>query len=310
MRTRGSHGAGADPPLEGTFVATPRGCRERPVGGDRQEYAERHGDTEGIIEPVDMPTFDVAAPVATIQTALADQGAVVVRNAVGHEQLARIRDELIALMTDAPLGDNAFDGFKTRRVFDPLAHTRALDALVLHPVVHELVGRLMQWRYQFGMTILSEVLAGEVAQRLHRDATVYPLPSDFPEAMVNTVWAVDAFTTDNGATLVALRSHLDRETVEVVPAVMPAGSVLIYSGRLLHGAGPNHGTVSRLGFIVEHVARWLRPAECHPIACGAELAASLSAELQELLGFNQTSDFFGFIAGRSPAAWLADQSRT
>jgi hypothetical protein len=29
------------------------------------------------------------------------------------------------------------------------------------------------------------------------------------------------------------------------------------------------------------------------------------AALQELLGFNQASDFFGFIAGQSPRDWLA-----
>ena len=59
------------------------------------------------------------------------------------------------------------------------------------------------------------------------------------------------------------------------------------------------------GSIIEHVARWLRPAECHPLAVGAELAARLPLEMQELLGFNQTSEYFGFIAGASPADWLA-----
>ena len=68
--------------------------------------------------------------------------------------------------------------------------------------------------------------------------------------------------------------------------------------------GANVSDGSRLSFITEHVARWLRPAECHPVSVGPTLAASLPTELQELLGFNQTSEYFGFIAGRSPSEWL------
>jgi len=38
---------------------------------------------------------------------------------------------------------------------------------------------------------------------------------------------------------------------------------------------------------------------------GPAIAATLPAALQELLGFNQASDFFGFIAGQAPRNWLA-----
>jgi len=54
---------------------------------------------------------------------------------------------------------------------------------------------------------------------------------------------------------------------------MSPGSVLVYSGRLLHKAGPNSSAVPRLGLIVEHVVRWLRPADCHPLAVGSALAS-------------------------------------
>jgi ectoine hydroxylase-related dioxygenase (phytanoyl-CoA dioxygenase family) len=87
--------------------------------------------------------------------------------------------------------------------------------------------------------------------------------------------------------------------------MMSQGSVLVYSGGLLHKAGANSSSVPRLGLIVEHVVRWLRPGECHPLAVGPSLAATLPTALQELLGFNQTRDFFGFIAGQSPSKWLA-----
>lgn len=256
-------------------------------------------------ERLTLPRYPVDESAETILGALAEHGLVVVEGVLDRADLSSIRPEIDGLLASAALGDNAFDGYRTRRVFDPLRRTRALDDVVLNPVIHRTIGAALRWPYQFGMTILSQVTPGEVAQRPHRDANVYPLPREFPEIMVNTIWALDDFTEANGATMVAPGSHRDPERRQLTPAVMPAGAVLVYSGRLLHAAGANRSDRTRLGFIVEHVARWLRPAENHPVTVGADLAATLPQGLQELLGFNQTSEYFGFINGRPPSEWLA-----
>ena len=254
---------------------------------------------------VSISRFALDASPADLHEAFSRDGAFVLSEVLNGDHLAALQETLRPLITNAPLGTNSFDGFKTRRVFDPLARTRALDDLVLSPVVQRAVQDVLRGAYQFGMTVLSEVQPGEVAQKLHRDAGVYPLPAGFPEVMVNTIWALDAFTPANGATVIVAGSHRDPSARDQEPVVMSPGSVLVYSGRLLHKAGANSSSAPRLGLIVEHVVRWLRPGECHPLAVGPSLAATLPAALQELLGFNQTSDFFGFIAGRSPSEWLA-----
>lgn len=242
-----------------------------------------------------------------IAASLEEFGFVVVEHVLGEVELNELRQRLAPLLEAAALGDNEFDGFLTRRVFDPLAQTRCLDAVVTHPLVQDVVIRSLPWTYQFGMTILADVQPGQKAQRPHRDASVYPLPPSFPEVMTNTIWALDDFTATNGATLVAPGSHRD-ESAALTPVEMPAGSVVIYSGRLLHGAGANTSDRSRLGLIIEHVARWLRPGDCHPMTVGSRQAASLSTELQELLGFNQHGDYLGFIGGLPPATWLSRHS--
>jgi ectoine hydroxylase-related dioxygenase (phytanoyl-CoA dioxygenase family) len=254
---------------------------------------------------VGISSFAPDASPADLHEAFSRDGAFVLSGVIDRERLATLREALRPLITNAPLGTNSFDGFKTRRVFDPLARTRALDDLVLSPVVQRAIQDVLPAGYQLGMTVLSEVQPGEAAQKLHRDAAVYPLPADFPEVMVNTIWALDAFTPANGATVIVAGSHRDPSARDQEPAVMSPGSVLVYSGRLLHKAGPNSSAGPRLGLIAEHVVRWLRPADCHPLAVGPALAATLPAALQELLGFNQASDFFGFIAGQSPRDWLA-----
>ena len=254
---------------------------------------------------VSISSFGLDASPADLHEAFSRDGAFVLSEVLSANRLAALREAVRPLIRNAPLGTNSFDGFKTRRVFDPLARTRALDDLVLSPVVRRAVQDVLPGAHQFGMTVLSEVQPGEAAQKLHRDAGVYPLPADFPEVMVNTIWALDAFTPANGATVIVAGSHRDPSARDQEPVVMSPGSVLVYSGRLLHKAGANSSSAPRLGLIVEHVVRWLRPGECHPLAVGPSLAATLPAALQELLGFNQTSDFFGFIAGQSPREWLA-----
>jgi ectoine hydroxylase-related dioxygenase (phytanoyl-CoA dioxygenase family) len=239
-----------------------------------------------------------------MKAALEQDGVLVVQALLADTEVEALRKDAGELVSAAPLGDNRFDGFKTRRIFDPLARTRGLDGLVLHPVVQALVKAALAWPYQFGMTVLTEVQPGEVAQVPHRDGGVYPLPAEFPEVMVNTIWALDDFRADNGATMVVPGSHRDRELRGAQPAIMTAGSVLIYVGGLLHFAGANQAATPRLGLIIEHVARWLRPAECHQLSVGPALAANLPPDLQELLGFNQTNKYFGFIAGKAPQAWL------
>jgi hypothetical protein len=272
---------------------------EAAAGGVHLAGASWHHDR------VSISSFALDASSADLHEAFSRDGAFVLSNVLGREHLAALREAIQPLITNAPLGTNSFDGFKTRRVFDPLARTRVLDALVLNPVVQRAVHGALPSAYQLGMTVLSQVQPGEAAQKLHRDAGVYPLPADFPEVMVNTIWALDAFTPDNGATVIVAGSHRDPSARDQEPVVMNPGSVLVYSGKLLHKAGANSSSAPRTGLILEHVVRWLRPGECHPLAVGPSLAATLPTALQQLLGFNQTSDFFGFIAGQPPSDWLA-----
>ena len=65
---------------------------------------------------------------------------------------------------------------------------------------------------------------------------IYPLPANFGEVVLNTMWALDDFTEANGATrLVPGQPPLDRPHARASrrhrPAMMPAGSVIFYVGQ-------------------------------------------------------------------------------
>jgi ectoine hydroxylase-related dioxygenase (phytanoyl-CoA dioxygenase family) len=121
----------------------------------------------------------------------------------------------------------------------------------------------------------------------------------------NIMWALDDFTLDNGATVVHPGSNHWPDTAPpgdatTVQAVMPAGSILVWTGRTFHGGGANRTARERLGLITEYVAGWLRPHENIQAAISPELAREMPPRLQELIGYHLYPEFLGFVDGRHP----------
>ncbi|WP_426512664.1 phytanoyl-CoA dioxygenase family protein [Dactylosporangium sp. McL0621] len=235
-------------------------------------------------------------------------GFVVLPALLAGERLAAAVRHADDLLHGVGWSGNDFDGRKTRRVYSLLGSVGAFEAPLTHPAVHALVAERLGPVYQFGMLFLTAVDPGQGAQSLHFDAGVYPLPRDV-EAETNVIWALDDFTADNGATVVAPGSHRwpagrRPEPHELVPVVMPAGSAVVYSGRLWHAAGENRGPATRRALICEHVLPWLRPADNHTLATGPERLRSLTPQLRRLAGVAPASEYLGLVGGRDPEQWL------
>ena len=56
--------------------------------------------------------------------------------------------------------------------------------------------------YQLSGPVGIDIGPGETPQGLHRDDVVYPIPWPHQQVVLNTMWALDDFTEDNGATLI------------------------------------------------------------------------------------------------------------
>jgi hypothetical protein len=246
-------------------------------------------------------------------TALRDDGFVVLPALLSGEQLAAAIEHAEDLLRGVGWSDNDFDGRRTRRVYSLLGRLGAFAPLLTHPHVRRLVTARLGEVHQFGMLFLSAVDPGQGAQSPHFDAGVYPLPPEI-EAEVNVIWALDDFTADNGATVIAPGSHRwpagrRPQPHELVPVTMPAGSCVVYSGRLWHAAGHNRSRTTRRALICEHVLPWLRPADNHILATGAEGLLRLTPELRRLAGVAPASEFLGLVGGQDPEQWLQQSAR-
>lgn len=244
--------------------------------------------------------MDVAALLEDV-----DRDGFAIRNGVlAPAEVVRLRTALDELLNSTPNGRNPFEGFKTKRVYSPLAKTRALDDLVLSPWIEQFADALIG-PHTLSSLIGIQIGPGEVAQEIHFDAAAYPLPRDHAEVVFNIMWALDDFTEANGATVVYpgshhISGHDELGSIAPIQAVMSAGSILVWPGRTFHGGGANRTDRWRLGLVTEYVAGWLRPHENIQASIPTDLACEFPPRLQELIGYHLYPEYLGFVDGRHP----------
>src|SRR5436189_4974017 len=82
---------------------------------------------------------------------------------------------------------------------------------------------------------------------------------------------------------------------------MPAGSVMIFHGSLLHGGGPNSTPDEWRGAVnVQYCPGFVRQQQNPYFSTPPELAQTFSDRLLELLGYRLYKGIMGHVDGRSP----------
>ena len=259
---------------------------------------------------VPKPVRDVAPEIAASDwNALQEHGYVMIENLISDEQCAQIKQELGPLLTHK--GRNAFEGVKTQRVYSTISKTRICDGLVTHPRIMALLDRLFMPNYLLSQLQVINILPGEAAQYLHADDSFYPVPRPRAPLGAATIWAIDDFTAENGATQIIPGSqHWDNrhpnEDDKIIPAVMPKGSVIFYGGTLWHGGGANKSDNSRLALTAQYCEPWLRQQENFGMGTDKALVKTLSPEMQTMLGYSVLPPYIGMVDGVHPLRLLKD----
>jgi ectoine hydroxylase-related dioxygenase (phytanoyl-CoA dioxygenase family) len=239
-----------------------------------------------------------------------DDGYVVVTGMMAPQSARDAHADLDRLLRTTRTGRNAFEGYSTQRIYALFAKTRAFDAAATDPLLLAVLDQVLG-HYQLSAPVGICIGPGEAAQALHRDDSVYPVPEPHPPLVVNTMWPLDEFTPENGATMFIPGSHRWEPGRRPTPndplatAQLLPGSALFYLGSLWHGGGANQTSRPRLGVILEYAAGWLRPQENHCLAVPRAVVRGLPQRLQELLGYDVYPPFVGYVDGRHPRRVLS-----
>ena len=241
-----------------------------------------------------------------VERQLDEHGFVIIENRLDPSRLRSLRHEIDAhLGSTRPDADNAFMGSRTKRFGRCLQRLPTSRVLVRDPLVEDLVRHTLlpiSPTVQVHFTGVMHLMEGQPAQVLHRDVTPFANPSH--PVVVAAMWAVTDFDEENGATIVVPGSHRWPEErrpkrSELVAATMPAGSVMVYVGNLIHGAGECRRG-ERTGLNLQYSVGWLRQEENQYLAVDPEVASTFDDDLLRLMGYDLAAKHWGYVDQAHP----------
>lgn len=177
-------------------------------------------------------------------------GFTILERVLTKEQAVEMREALIRC--EQKVGTD----HKHRGAARHVSNLPTLDPIFFKAIDHPRVLPLLEHHLGESMIMGSLnsriVRPGDGYQDLHSDIPVEMLNMDSP-VMMNTVWMLDAFTSEVGATRCVPGTHKSGlggppeglDLKHVAEAIAPIGSVLVFNGQTWHGGGKNTGDRNR-----------------------------------------------------------------
>ena len=245
---------------------------------------------------------------------IAEHGYTILENVIEPDLVDALLEDLDRLHTNLavePAG-NGFEGHNTLRVYNLLVHGELWQRVPVHDAVLPVVEGVLDSGCLVSSLSSITILPAEVAQPIHADDQLIPIPKPHPPTVCNTMWALTDFTEANGATRLVPGSHLASENpifggeYETIAAEMPKGSVLVWHGSLWHGGGSNRTDERRVGIAMNYCAGYIRQQENQQLGVPQALARTFPKRLQQLLGYSVYNGLIGHIDKHDPRTLLLE----
>jgi ectoine hydroxylase-related dioxygenase (phytanoyl-CoA dioxygenase family) len=225
-------------------------------------------------------------------------GCVVVESVLGDEFLGRIREAMYRVRAriqdevgiDRLQRAGEIGVLRLMLKFDPLFF-QLLEVPEVLAVVDATVSETATLHVQNGLLLPSfEGGTPQVFQtRFHRD---FPRTLNGYLMSINTFFAIDEFTSTNGATFLVPGTHqregrpddwyLERHAVS---AECPAGSMLVFDSTIWHAAGDNTSGRDRLAVNQQFTRSYVKQQVDYVRALGEETVQAQRDRTQQLLGW-------------------------
>lgn len=252
------------------------------------------------------------------------EGYLVFKNVMNASEIKRVRDALQPYLNKP--GRNNFEGYKSHRVYSLLAKApEVFSDMVSHPLALAFAEADLGESCLLTSLLAINLQPGETVQPWHHDDFDIFVPRPRPAYGLSSFWAIDETTGENGATEIIPGSHLwgaedqpggllsNFETVsqdvsvaagedpqphpDAIKVMLPAGSLMIAKGTLIHRGGANQSADNRLIVTPQYCVGWARQLENMMAAVPRSIAATLPKRTRELMGYNIHSGFMGYVDG-------------
>ena len=277
---------------------------------------EEESALSGIARAAELPSL--TEDLETARKDLAVWGYAMIANALTAEQVRECRERLRSqAAAEEAAGIGHFDNGELKlnqRVWNLVNKGEMFRDLLFHPVLRELLPELLGKDYTLSSFTANIAAPGGEPMALHSDQGYTPRSLPI-RVVVNTAWMLEDHSEENGGTRLVPGSHLwpelpaDKPEVQSIAATGPAGTMVMFDGRLWHGTGANR-TARRRHLLLGYFCRpWIRPQENFTLSLLDELYEEASPELLGLLGF-RTHATLGNVNGVIvPNGALIDRGR-
>lgn len=257
---------------------------------------------------------DVVAPFATLprvtedlvqaEADLREFGYTIISNALSPEEVAALKTRLVEQCeAEDQMGVAVRDGgadLPNQRCFGLINKGAVFRDLMLNPLVKRFAEQFVGENFLLGSLSANIAAPGGEPSPLHYDQIMFQPPLPFM-GVLNLAWFLDDVTEQNGGTRMIPGSQLwtngpaDPSSMEgTVAAEGPAGSVLIWDGRLWHATGANQTNHKRHLILSVFYRYYLRQTENYALLTAPDVEESLPDQLKTMLGFRVTGRL-GFV---------------
>ena len=243
----------------------------------------------------DVATATLTSDLTQAKADLASLGYCLLEGLMTPAQVAAVRGRIVEL-ADAEIADGTdyvYEGGANQRVWTLLNKGDVFVDLALDPTVADLMNHLLGFGWLLSNIDANIAGPGGKPMFLHADQSFAPPPWPYP-LVANAMWMLDDFTQENGATRVVPGSHLKGEgpmpTIEdrlTTPVTGPAGTVMVFDGRLWHQTGSNVTERERRHGILQYCCRpFVRQQENWFLSIDPAVLER-RPELRPILGYEQ-----------------------
>lgn len=233
------------------------------------------------------------------KTQLDKNGYLLMKNLITDDTTNQLRKRSLELATSEQKDGKGYTYManeSAQRVWNLIDKGEIFESSIQQPKMLAAIEYLLGADCTLSSFTVNVLYPGAPDGGLHIDYPLSALPTPRPNfpIVANSVWFLDDFTLDNGATSCVPKSHkrldaLPEPGVEYDDELQicgPRGSVLIVNGAVWHGSSENRTSeprVALLGFFCRSV---LKPQQDHLKIVSDEVLASATPTLKRLLGLN------------------------
>jgi len=227
---------------------------EKPVVENIQDALIAFGVTDTTLTDAEKQSLD-------------KEGYILFERLIDEDWLGKLRVAYEALMKKEgqSAGLEVHQEQGTRRLSDLVNKGQVFDGIYTHPKVLAAVYHVLGRDFKLSSLNGRDAIPGQGRQGLHADWG--RRKENEPFHVVNSLWMLDDFTPDNGATRVVPGTHLlnggpsdymdnsEESHPDQVLALAPAGSIVIFNSHLWHGGTQNCSSNTRRALHSYYTAR-------------------------------------------------------